>query len=99
VLTLVRHMPIVWRMTHLTLRETRMKRGMTQDQLAEKSGVDQTTISSIEIGRRTPSDDIKKRLAAALGTAPSRIRFTAPEPTRKVAANRDKAGHTRPEAR
>ena len=81
-------------MTQLTLRETRLKRALTQDQLAEKSGVDQTTISSIEVGRRSPSGDIKEKLAKALGTAPSRIRFTAPEPRAKVGAKRDRSGQT-----
>jgi transcriptional regulator with XRE-family HTH domain len=81
-------------MTQLTLREARTRRRMTQDDLAAKSGVDQTTISSIEIGRRNPSDDIRTRLAKALGIAPSKLRFTLPEPDDTVAAGSDRAGHT-----
>ena len=66
-------------MTQLTLREARRRRRMTQDTLAAKSGVDQTHISSIEIGRRHPSDEIKARLAKALGIAPSKLRFSDPD--------------------
>lgn len=33
----------------MTLREARLKRGLTQEALAELSGVDQTTISSLEL--------------------------------------------------
>lgn len=78
-----------------TLREARVRKGFTQDDLAAKSGVDQTHISSIEIGRRAPSDDVKARLAKALGIAPSRLRFTAPEPEPSVDKAKDRAGHTR----
>ncbi|MEO8681986.1 MAG: helix-turn-helix transcriptional regulator, partial [Vicinamibacterales bacterium] len=59
----------------MTLRKARLNRRLTQDDLAAKSGVDQTHISSIEIGRRAPSDDVKERLAKALGIAPSKIKF------------------------
>jgi transcriptional regulator with XRE-family HTH domain len=76
-----------------TLREARLRRKLTQDDLAAKSGVDQTHISSIEIGRRVPSDDVKERLAKALGTAPSRIRFPEPEPDATVGVEGDRSGH------
>jgi transcriptional regulator with XRE-family HTH domain len=77
-----------------TLREARLRRKLTQDDLAAKSGVDQTHISSIEIGRRVPSDDVKERLAKALGIAPSRIRFPEPEPDATVEAGSDRAGRS-----
>jgi len=38
----------------MTLDQARKRAGLTQDQLAERSGVDQTTISKIETGERTP---------------------------------------------
>lgn len=66
---------------------------MTQEELAKRSRVDQTYVSLIERGRRVPSDDIKKRLAKALGIAPSKLRFSAPEPTPSVAETSDRAGH------
>lgn len=69
---------------------------MTQEQLADKSGVDQTYISLIERDKRVPSDDVRERLAKALGIAPSRLRFSDPEPAPSVKRRRDKAGHTTP---
>lgn len=67
---------------------------MTQDELAAKSNVDQTYISLVERLLRCPSNDIRKRLAKALGIAPSRLRFSDPEPVASVKRRRDKAGHT-----
>lgn len=79
----------------LTVAEARKRRKppMTQEQLAAKAGIDQTYVSLIEAGKRHPSDDITKRLAKALGIAPSRLRFTDPEPDESVAIGRDRAGH------
>lgn len=77
-----------------TLRDARLRRKLTQDDLAAKSGVDQTHISSIEIGRRVPSDDVKERLAKALGIAPSRIRFPEPEPDATVEAGSVRTGRS-----
>jgi transcriptional regulator with XRE-family HTH domain len=81
-------------MTQMTVREARESRKppMTQERLADKSGVDQTYISLIERLLRNPSDDIKRRLAKALGIAPSRLRFSDPEPIRRVKATRDRTG-------
>lgn len=68
---------------------------MTQDDLAAKSGVDQTYISSIEIGRRAPSDEVKKRLAKALGIAPSKLQFSKPAPGKSsLAESYDSPGHS-----
>lgn len=74
---------IVCRMTQpVTVRDARERRkpSLTQEELARRSRVDQTYISLIERGLRVPSDDIKRRLAKALGIAPSKLRFSAPEP-------------------
>jgi transcriptional regulator with XRE-family HTH domain len=49
------------------LRKIRRDRDLTQEQLAERSGVDQTTISNLETGRVTdPSWSTVMRLADAL---------------------------------
>lgn len=81
-------------MKRLSLRQARTRAGLTQEQLADASRVDQTTISAIECGRRTnPSFDTATRLAAALGIAPSRLRFTAPEPRHSVTKAKDRVGH------
>lgn len=80
----------------LTLREARSARrpSLTQVELADRADVDQTYVSLIERGLRTPSNEIKIRLAKALGIAPSRLRFSEPDPDRKsVAAVDDRAGH------
>lgn len=79
----------------MTVREARISRKppMTQDELAAKSGVDQTYISLIERLLRVPSDDIKRRLAKALGVAPSRLRFLEPQPDESVTTSVDRVGH------
>jgi transcriptional regulator with XRE-family HTH domain len=50
------------------LRRHRLRKGWTQEQLAAESGVDQATISSLEVGRvKSPAFDTISRLAKALG--------------------------------
>jgi transcriptional regulator with XRE-family HTH domain len=82
-------------MKTLTLREAREKSRLTQDELAEKSGISQAAISAIERGARTnPTRDTQDRLAKALGIAPSELRFSEPEPdAENVAASSDRPGH------
>ena len=48
------------------LRETREKRGLSQSELAEKSGFHPSAISHFETGRRSPSFDNLRRLADTL---------------------------------
>jgi transcriptional regulator with XRE-family HTH domain len=49
------------------IREKRLEKGWTQLELAEKSGVPQTTISQIESGnRRYPTHENIKKIAKAL---------------------------------
>lgn len=80
----------------LTVKEARErhKPPMTQEQLAEKSGFDQTYISLIERGLRTPREqDTRNRLAKALGIAPSRLRLPEP-PDESVSGASDSRGHS-----
>ena len=49
------------------VRRRRDDRGLTQEKLAEKSGLDSTYISDIERGRRNPGIKNVARLAKALG--------------------------------
>ncbi len=49
------------------LRETRLKRGLAQERLAELAGLDRTYISKIEKGERNISLVTAARLARALG--------------------------------
>lgn len=51
------------------LKEIREERGLSQADLAEKSGLQTSAISHFETGRRSPSFDNLKRLADALGSS------------------------------
>jgi transcriptional regulator with XRE-family HTH domain len=53
------------------LREVRQQRGLTQVQVAERTGIAQNHISEIERGTRVPSVVTMLRLAAALECAPT----------------------------
>lgn len=58
----------------MALRETRLAKGFTQEQLAERAGVDQPTISALETGKIiNPSWNTVARLAHALGVDPTDI--------------------------
>lgn len=55
----------------MNLRTARLAKDISQAQLAELAGVDQTTISAIEIGRnQNPSWETAVRLARALDLNP-----------------------------
>jgi transcriptional regulator with XRE-family HTH domain len=57
--------------THMTLREARLAKGLTQVQLAEAVGTTQETISGLETGRiQRPAWEIVGRVARALDVAP-----------------------------
>lgn len=67
-------------MKQLTLREARVRRGLTQEQLEEASGVQQANISAIERGAvRDPNWSTVAKLAAALDMDPRALRFGHPE--------------------
>lgn len=52
----------------IRLREVRELRGLTQAELAERSGVGRPTISNIETGKTSGIDfDVLEKLATALG--------------------------------
>jgi len=57
--------------------EARMKKGVTQKELAEKIGTKQSVISRLESGRANPSVAFLKKLAQALNTH-LEIRFASP---------------------
>ena len=52
------------------LAGTRLKHELTQEQLAEKSGIHQVVISAYETGRRKLSRRAAVKLAAAMGEDP-----------------------------
>lgn len=55
------------------LREARERLGLTQEQVAERSGVHATEVSRIEAGKRDPQVSTLRRLAAALEMPPGRL--------------------------
>jgi transcriptional regulator with XRE-family HTH domain len=58
----------------MELRTARQKRKLTQEQLAELSGLPQTTISDIERGAiKKPSWEAVSRIAKALECSPEEI--------------------------
>ncbi|HEY6224514.1 MAG TPA: helix-turn-helix transcriptional regulator [Gemmatimonadales bacterium] len=61
------------------IEEARKALGLTQVQLAEAVGVDQTTISQWERGRVVPRDEMRIALANALGTTVAEL-LPYPEP-------------------
>jgi transcriptional regulator with XRE-family HTH domain len=59
------------------VREHRIGLGLSQEDLCFKSELDRTYISGIERGVRNPTVKTVRRIAAALGTAPSRLMAAA----------------------
>ena len=57
----------------INLREAREKLGLTQEQVAQRSGVHSTEVSRIEGGRRDPKVSTVARLAKAVEVKPGRL--------------------------
>jgi len=55
------------------LREARKQLGLTQEQVAERSGVHATEVSRIEAGKRDPRVSTVRRLAKAVRLPPGRL--------------------------
>src|SRR5262245_9859949 len=55
----------------ILIKPHRLRRGLTQAQLAELAGVEQGYISRIERGLQEPSGEVSRRLADALGVSRS----------------------------
>ena len=58
---------------HIRLRELREKHLLTQQDLADRAGVAKVTIARIETGATRPTFTTIRKLAAALGVAPTEI--------------------------
>lgn len=48
------------------LKHWRQVRGLTQPELAERAGIEQSYLSKLENGRSSPSENVRQRLAEAL---------------------------------
>lgn len=57
----------------------RRAQGMTQEQLAERSGFSQQYISGLENGRRNPTVVTLYEIAEALGSTPVELLVTNPQ--------------------
>lgn len=55
------------------LKAARTRLGLTQEQVAERSGVHATEVSRIEAGKRDPQVSTLVRLAKALDVAPGEL--------------------------
>lgn len=55
------------------LRAAREKLGMSQEDVAERAGVDRTYVSILECGQKSPTLDTLEKICAALGTLPERV--------------------------
>ena len=55
------------------LREIRLDRGLSQEQLASLAGLDRTYVSSCEAGRRNATIRTISRLSGALGVDPAAL--------------------------
>jgi transcriptional regulator with XRE-family HTH domain len=57
--------------THL--RELRNRASLSQEELAEKSGVSRATIAELELGKRKPQPKTRRKIAQALGVEPHEL--------------------------
>jgi transcriptional regulator with XRE-family HTH domain len=55
------------------LREARIRLGLTQEQVAQRSGVHATEVSRIEAGKRDPQVSTLRRLAEAVQMKPGQL--------------------------
>jgi transcriptional regulator with XRE-family HTH domain len=60
------------------LRELRRRAGLTQDEVARRSGVGTTVLSAYECGRREPGADTFLRIVDAIGFEPTWTRRLDP---------------------
>ena len=65
-----------------TIRELRREKGLSQEQLAERTGLSRQTIYKWESGQAAPDLENLQTLAGALGTTVSRLLGEAPPPSR-----------------
>lgn len=49
------------------IRDLRIKKGLTQTELAEKLGISRQAVNNYETGDAKPGDDLKKNISEILG--------------------------------
>jgi len=55
------------------LRAKRDKLSISQEEVAERAGVDRTYVSILERGLKSPTVETLEKICAALGTLPERV--------------------------
>ena len=65
------------------IKEKRLEKGYTQEQLADVTGIHQTNISKLESGSANPSLRTLKRLAAGMGMK-LKLEFVPAQPDSSV---------------
>src|SRR3954452_22107034 len=76
-----RPLAIISSMAKLTrLRDVRQRKALTQQQLADRAGVNRVTIARIEGGKDEPFPTTVRKVADALGVEPEELLAPAPEP-------------------
>ena len=57
----------------MTLEEIRKKKELGLTDASEKIGITKTYLYLVEKGKRTPSDDVKEKMAKVYGVSPTTI--------------------------
>lgn len=66
------------------LRRLRVERGLSQEELAHRTGIDRTYVSHLERLRYNPTIDMVERLAKSLNVEPLELLSQANQPARGV---------------
>ena len=66
-------------LTGATLRELRLKAGLTQAEVGRRVGIPATVVSAYECGRRQPSLEVAGRIIEAIGFEARFVRVIDPE--------------------
>ena len=62
---------LVWKRVGARVRALREEEGLTQEQLARRSGIGRTSITNIEVGRQRPPLSTLIRIARVCGEDPA----------------------------
>ena len=71
-----------YKMIQLRIKELCKEKGITLNQLAEKIGISQPSISGIATGKQKPAFDTLEKMADALEVTPAEL--FAPQPTNTI---------------
>jgi len=72
---------------HQCIREERKSTGLTQNDLAKRSGLEQSYISRLEKGEKVPGCDTAQKIARALGIPACRLLGEEPEQSTNLRAD------------